>query len=170
MSILINCSKCKEEVPLNVEKCPNCGVKIYIKLGESEGIKDTFNNEKVKNGNSNWILVIMIIILCIIFWLLSINDSSPERIKNTSKDSHSSIEAAQICQKFVREELRSPRTANFPSLVAASRHTTDLEGGRYRVNSYVDAQNAFGAEIRTQFICTVKYEGEWNWRLENLDM
>ncbi|MBC3621890.1 Uncharacterised protein [Vibrio metschnikovii] len=164
MAFIFICSICKKETSEKVEACPNCGANIW----EAGTIKTTFNNEKVKNRKGGWIIAIMII-LCII-WLLPINDSSPDRIKNTSKDSHSSVEAAHICQQFVRERLLSPRTANFPSLVATSRHTTDLEGGRYRISSYVDAQNAFGAEVRTQFICTVKYEGEWNWRLENLDM
>ena len=41
--------------------------------------------------------------------------------------------------------------------------------GPYQVRRYVDAQNAFGAEIRTRFTCTVKRSGD-SWHLLDLDL
>jgi hypothetical protein len=43
----------------------------------------------------------------------------------------------------------------------------------FRVISYVDAQNSFGAKIRTRFLCELTYKGgEWadknNWILDKL--
>jgi len=43
-----------------------------------------------------------------------------------------------------------------------------LGGGRYRVQSYVDAQNSFGAMIRTRYDCTVHWIGGDRWKLEDL--
>jgi hypothetical protein len=36
------------------------------------------------------------------------------------------------------------------------------------VGSYVDAENSFGAMIRTHFVCELTYIGDGNYRLEDL--
>ena len=49
---------------------------------------------------------------------------------------------------IVKEKLKSPSTANFPSY---STWNVSKSGNTYSVSSYVDAENGFGAEIRTYF-------------------
>lgn len=77
------------------------------------------------------------------------------------------IEALTMCQQFVKGRLRSPASADFPWAHAG--RVTALGGGQYRIRSYVDAQNAFGAEVRTDFVCTVQ-RSSGRWQLVNLDM
>lgn len=85
-----------------------------------------------------------------------------------------SVEALTLCQAAVRDRLRAPNTASFPwTHQARSR-------GRwsYSVASYVDAQNGFGAEVRTRYFCDVRYVGstpddamhplDWEW--DRLDL
>ena len=57
-------------------------------------------------------------------------------------------------QNVVKNELRSPRNAKFQKLHLARYAPT----GRceYVVGSWVDAQNGFGAEIRTEFVAKVR--------------
>lgn len=55
------------------------------------------------------------------------------------------------CQHFVRARLRAPSTADFPWYNGQG----TVSGGTYTVKSYVDAQNAFGAKVRTTFTCAV---------------
>ena len=52
-------------------------------------------------------------------------------------------------------KLKAPSTAKFAGSGETTR--TDLGGGLYRVVSWVDAQNSFGAMIRQRFICEVKF-------------
>lgn len=74
---------------------------------------------------------------------------------------HSAVEAYTACQGFVRDRLKAPSTADFP-WVKSSDVTESLGDGRYRVRSYVDAQNSFGAMIRNSYDCTVRYRsGAW---------
>jgi hypothetical protein len=53
--------------------------------------------------------------------------------------------------------------------------TQDMGNGLYVVNSYVDAQNSFGAMIRNTFKCKVQYLGggeadSRNWSLIDLEL
>lgn len=69
-------------------------------------------------------------------------------------------------QLFVEERLKSPKTADFP--FGGAEHVTDLGGGRYKVVSYVDSQNSFGAATRTHFEGVIR-KGENQWFLESLE-
>jgi hypothetical protein len=57
---------------------------------------------------------------------------------------------------FVTKSLKSPKTADFPSLDWKSKR---LDKSRFLVSSHVDSQNGFGANIRTDFNVILKYKG-----------
>ena len=70
------------------------------------------------------------------------------------------IGAVLACQDFVERQLRAPATADFPPARQAT--VTQQGSNAYRVSSHVDAENAFGAMIRSQWTCTVEYDnGTW---------
>lgn len=63
-----------------------------------------------------------------------------------------------MIQGDVRSQLKAPSTAKFPTRFApGTRHEGDCI---YRVVSYVDAQNSFGAMIRTNFEGRIRYYPE----------
>jgi hypothetical protein len=101
----------------------------------------------------------------LIFMILAFGSKSSEKKPDDLK-----TEAFVITQTFVEQKLKSPSTAKFPSFDFQSVH---LGNGKYKVTSYVDAQNSYGAKIRTNYQCTLKYNsGNWadytNWTLLNL--
>lgn len=61
-----------------------------------------------------------------------------------------------MSQTFVKKQLKAPSTAKFPYINEAS----VLREGKcgFRVESYVDAQNSFGAMLRTYYTASVVYE------------
>ncbi|WP_035121250.1 hypothetical protein [Corynebacterium freneyi] len=63
------------------------------------------------------------------------------------------IEARTQCQDLVEQRLKAPKTADFPWLDGEWKYTP-VDGG-YKVESYVDAENSFGAQVRSHFGCTV---------------
>ena len=68
-------------------------------------------------------------------------------------DPRSHAAEAKICaQNKIESMLKAPSTANFPWF---EWRTTPLGNNKYRVSSYVDAENSFGAKIRTYFACEV---------------
>lgn len=62
-------------------------------------------------------------------------------------------EAKLMAETFVRKQLKSPSTADFPS---TNEYTaTEIEDDVWRVSGYVDAQNSFGATIRTRWTVAI---------------
>jgi hypothetical protein len=83
-------------------------------------------------------------------------------------DEADGVEAYVMCQGFVKDRLRAPGTAKFPP--AARADVDELAGNAWRVRAWVDAENAFGGEVRTDWECRVAYEGGGGWRLDGLEM
>lgn len=81
---------------------------------------------------------------------------------DSSNDSPSNNKflAYSYAEKFVKKKLKSPSTAEFPGTLEKDEHITDLGNGEYRIESWVDSQNSYGAQIRTSFSCTIKFEGD----------
>jgi hypothetical protein len=60
---------------------------------------------------------------------------------------------AVACENAVEAQLPSPRSARFPFTMAGSVVVRDDVA---QLVSHVDAENAFGAEIRMNFTCTAE--------------
>lgn len=76
--------------------------------------------------------------------------------------------AAIMCEEFVTDRLLAPSTADFPRAESIA----PLGNKQYRVASYVDAQNGFGAQIRTYWICDIRQDpaNDDLWLLDDLAM
>lgn len=62
--------------------------------------------------------------------------------------------AVTAAQNLVKEQLKSPSTASFPS--SASAYSVQTDGTYFYVSGYVDAQNSFGAELRQEWTASFK--------------
>ncbi|HCL4447342.1 TPA: hypothetical protein N2D16_002948 [Clostridium botulinum] len=60
--------------------------------------------------------------------------------------------------EMVEGKLKAPSTAKFQEFDESL--VQDLGGNKYEVSGYVDAENSFGANIRWNWHCTVRIEGE----------
>jgi len=85
--------------------------------------------------------------------------------ENAIKYLPNSQDAYTMTKHFVSEKLKAPSTAKFASENKSK--ISALGNETWQVVSYVDAQNSFGAMIRTHFTTKVKYIGKENWRLED---
>jgi len=77
------------------------------------------------------------------------------------------VGARDVCHQFVEERLRAPGTAAFESVDEAEIFDS---APTYRVLGHVDAENAFGGEVRTDYECTVTHTDGPNFVLVNLQM
>lgn len=91
-----------------------------------------------------------------------------ESVKRAEQEKEDTLIAYVMAQDFVSSQLKSPSTAKFQNY--SKELVQNLGDGRYRVSAYVDAQNPFGAMVRNQFNCIVKYVGNEKWVLENIEM
>jgi len=83
------------------------------------------------------------------------NKPTPEQqaASNAQRDGYT---AAFMCQGAVRDRLKAPAGAEFQAPRQAD--ITRLTDG-YKIVSYVDASNSFGAKIRTPYTCLVGTSG-----------
>ncbi|MFQ1002627.1 hypothetical protein [Modestobacter sp. SSW1-42] len=75
------------------------------------------------------------------------------------------IMAGIMCEDFVKDRLKSPSSADFPS---SSSYVVTGAGNQYTVQGYVDAENSFGASLRTDWTCSVRDNGDESWNLVTL--
>jgi len=71
-------------------------------------------------------------------------------------DTNGKIGAFVAAEFYVRDRLRSPSTAEFPSFSAKGVLVNYVKRCHFTVVSYVDAQNAFGATVRTRYIVNIE--------------
>jgi hypothetical protein len=75
----------------------------------------------------------------------------------------SKVDALIMSRRFVEMRLRAPRTARFPNSFDDGVQIESLGKGRWRVLSYVDAQNGFGGEVRTRYKCVMRTDDGETW-------
>jgi len=61
-------------------------------------------------------------------------------------------------QKEVKNKLKAPSTAEFP--IYDESFVEQVDDTHYTVNCYVDAENGFGAKLRSNYSCDIEYEYE----------
>lgn len=85
------------------------------------------------------------------------------------RDCEDTYTALYMAEQFVTDRLKAPTTADFPGFFSSPPPVVRYSGScTHVVTSYVDAQNGFGAQIRTSFQATVQYVGDDRWRLLDL--
>jgi hypothetical protein len=75
---------------------------------------------------------------------------------NCLDDRGAKISAFVASQNFVTKQLRSPSTAVFPNYAADGVIVNFEQACQFKVAGYVDAQNGFGATIRTRYIIDIE--------------
>lgn len=74
-----------------------------------------------------------------------------------------------MMESFVKQRLKAPGDAEFPGVFdGIEQHVTSLGDQQYRINSYVDAQNSFGAKLRVSFVGEIQQTSEEEWQLLSL--
>ena len=106
--------------------------------------------------------LIFMLITGFIFYNMEKNAEKEENKEYNYSHSHSNSKYSEdetelmikmYAEDIIKEKLKSPSTAKFPSLSNWSIYESSYN--TYSVSSYVDAENGFGAEIRTYFSLTV---------------
>ncbi len=76
--------------------------------------------------------------------------------------------AFAVSQDAVRAQLRAPSTATFPLSPILSQHVGNCQ---IKVLAYVDAQNGFGAMLRTNYMAMLSYEPDTErWQVKSIKM
>jgi amino acid transporter len=117
------------------------------------------NKPEVKKDPSKnigcWILIVIVVI---IFFIILVSNCAG------SDNNQMPLEQSSwyTCETFVERVLKSPKTADFEHYNANK--VNKIGENIFEVTLYVDAENSFGALIRSTFYCKMNYDGE-NWTL-----
>jgi hypothetical protein len=82
-----------------------------------------------------------------------------------SADDRNDGMAKVMCENFVEEQLKAPSSADFSGVFDT---TVTGSGNDYTVVGYVDAQNSFGAVLRSNYTCEIRDSGDDKWTLVSL--
>lgn len=118
------------------------------------------NTEKKKPGCLGQIIIYFIVIGLIGCFIIY-NDNqkrneTPEMRREANCGARGKSAADAMAKHFVTQRLKAPSTAKFPRYDETSVLITGA--CEYTIQSYVDAQNGFGAMIRNQYSAEIRYD------------
>ena len=112
--------------------------------------------EKSKRLPTSLIVFFVISFVCLILAFLFANH--PEKELTLAESSW------YTCRQFISEQLVAPSTADFQLIDRSKiRQTSD---NYFDMTMYVDAENSFGAKLRTKFYCELIYRNDTWYLLE----
>lgn len=177
----MECPKCGLFNPISASRC-DCGYNFENKNLEGANQNKFITENKERDDQIKkrfWKVLPLLIIFGIIYLFAGTGEkSTPQtgRIKSKKENSKPkkkdlSTMAVVHSRDFVKSELISPSTADFPFF---DYKTWNLGDDTYVVKSHVDSQNRLGATIRNYWHCKARYNGgenadTTNWTLLNME-
>lgn len=81
-----------------------------------------------------------------------------EALAEAEKTCSNTTLAFVMSQDFVTKQLKAPATADFPNISSEGVSVNYLGNCVHEIRAYVDAQNSFGANIRSHYYVKIKNE------------
>lgn len=116
--------------------------------------------EKKKPSGCGCILFLIVVLSIFITWL------SPSHDPEKEQERQDVLASFVYSQQYIKDELKTPSTAKFAGVGESNIQKLDKE--TYRITSFVDAQNNFGATLRTNYVIVMKKNGS-GWGVEKLE-
>lgn len=139
----------------------------WIKEQQAKTVKPATKSFSVSQA----ITVVVLILFCVVIWSVvrSMNNAIPPLPKQSPRTSTTPApsvlsehdEAQEHAKSFILKTLKAPDSAKFPPY---SEIKVAKVNGLWEADTYVDAQNSFGAMIRTPYFLKMENQGAL-WRL-----
>lgn len=163
--MLSPCPSCSRRLARNATVCPKCG----SPLSDGWAVEAQAKEKKTKKKVALWTVVFMGLFCMPALW--EHFTSTPETRRAAMCSNAGRIDAFVKSQRFVKQKLRAPSTANFPLITAegvVSRWINDCE---FDVIAFVDAENGFGAKVRSKYEASLSYAPDADrWLLKQIQI
>lgn len=107
------------------------------------------------------ILLVIIVVIAFIFGIKSEKEAAKPK-------KHTAVEALVASYSCVKEQLKSPSTAEFGT--GTDGKVRQVNDTVFIINNYVDSQNGFGATVRTDYYCEVYYTSDGRAFCKNINL
>ena len=94
--------------------------------------------------------------------MLAVTGCTTEPVNPVADDQSTSAEV--MCEEFIERRLKAPGSAEY------TKPSTTKQDATYSVVGAVDSQNSFGAQVRNDYTCVIRSEGDDKWTLVDLDL
>lgn len=157
---LVSCPECKKKVSEAARACPGCGYE--FKPGQLSEIRKTETTGKRIGYGILIVGFILMVNYCSDDGPSESDEKASEPVKKELSwdEIDNTSEAYIYTQWYVEQQLKSPGSAEFP--IGTSDYVKK-HGSIYIINSYVDAQNSYGALLRSHFRAKVQQKGKHDW-------
>ena len=160
---LVSCPECSKDVSSTVANCVHCG----FELSNKKSDKRKQSKKKGSFLQSTFELVCGIAVTLVLVGIFTDTpeEAAAKEAREVQRDATrqrmekfgDNIRAGTSIEKFVKAQLAYPQTADFPFMGG---EVVEIEDGVYLQRSYVDAKNGFGVEVRFQYACRVRFNGD----------
>lgn len=138
------CPKCDISYPSGKSYCDVCGGSLLNSSPTpSTSAASNLSLSVAKNNNKKLFIIAVIIAVVLVFLIVSCQGGGHVGSRK--------VKAWTCAQTIVKDNLKSPSSAEFCSINDA---TIENSGDKYTISGYVDADNSFGASIRSEFTVT----------------
>lgn len=151
--MLIRCPECGKEISDRAASCPNCGCPVSQ---PTDGIPPKTEPEKKTGGKWALFLIIGIVIVCVLIATTSVNGRSVFQREYTEDDYKATCYSLAVEQ--VKNYLKAPGTARFCPMREVDFHA--VGESTYTMSGWADAENSFGADLRTIWGIMVAVDGD----------
>lgn len=98
--------------------------------------------------------IVLLFVALLAFYSCSDSGNGGDSPRDTAR------QAEFVCEEWIREKLKAPSTAEFSGVTS-----TGSAASGYEVSGSVDAQNSFGATIRSTWVCSARLTADGKeWR------
>jgi len=143
------CPKCSMEIPATAIKCPHCRSTVGMSF----------------LGKCVAVFMVTMVGSCVIGKATAPKDRAPAPVKTAheievEKAENTKSNVKYNAKRYVELALKTPSTAKFPYYGDFSAWQTPENKDVWEVTGYVDAQNSFGAMIRSNWYVKIHVAGD----------
>lgn len=131
------CRLCKEMINAHARRCPLC----------------QWDNRSWVSRHRLWVFLWgCFVLVFLVIPLMNYEDYYNQQFQK------SPLEVCTLSQMHIKELLKSPRSAKHPVCDDGEVTRDGGDPNTFYFRSYVDAQNSFGVEVRTDYTCRIRYK------------
>ena len=156
----IKCPFCKELVEKDAVICPHCRSDISIKK-PTPTAPPISNIEPKYSRLSNvksiyWIIIGFSVFILVVIIAVNLQKKTEKPELSIQEKNNKDITAYYAATEFVKKDLKSPSTAEFPTF----QYSNTYQPIKYNwtVSCWVESQNQFGVPLRTYYIAQMRYD------------